>query len=96
MLPPTHLRRRRCPELPDQIAEMELVESSEWGATKRVGMSKPLHLCQGATFQLKYEDDRTGEVNGWLSRPRHRCCPGRATQPSHRRQASLAWRHFLC
>ena len=57
---PSSLRIHLCPELPDQIAEMELSESSEWGTSQRIGMSKVLYLCQGATFRLKYEDDRTG------------------------------------
>ena len=40
---------------------MELVEASEWGATKCVGSSPVLYLCQGARFRLQYDDDRTGE-----------------------------------
>ena len=43
---PCAVRVHICPELPDQIEEMQLAEDSEWGLAKRVGESQVLSLYQ--------------------------------------------------
>ena len=51
---PSTVRIHLCPELPDQIAEMELAENSEWGLSTRVGgFEQSITVIQGTYFHLK-------------------------------------------
>ncbi len=51
---PATLRLHVCPMLPAMEHELELVESSEWGLSHRVALSKVLYLWQGARLELTY------------------------------------------
>ena len=53
---PSTVRIHLCPELPDQIAEMELAENSEWGLSTRVGgFEQSITVIQGTYFHLKFQ-----------------------------------------
>jgi len=63
---PSTLRLHVCPTLPDLEREMELVENSEWGWSKCVGVSKVLYLWQGSRFALQYlEQEHTVTWHGF-------------------------------
>ena len=53
---PAPLRVVLCPDIPDQVEEMLLTQTAEWGITTRLFTSPILHLCQGARFRLTYLD----------------------------------------
>jgi len=48
------LRVHLCPETPDQVEQMRLSETCEWGLTAEIGKSKVMKLCQGTRLQLTY------------------------------------------
>ena len=51
---PSTLRVHLCPELPNQIEEMQIAESSNWGLSTCVGASKVVYLTKGVRFCLSY------------------------------------------
>ena len=53
---PSGLRVHLCPELPNQIEEMQLAESSTWGLSTCVGASQALYLTKGVRFRLQFMD----------------------------------------
>lgn len=54
---PSGVRVHLCPELPNQIEEMQLAESSSWGMATCIGASQILYLTKGVRFRLRYNDD---------------------------------------
>lgn len=49
------LRLHICLHLPDQTQEMELIQTSEWGASKCIGSTPVLKLFEGATLKFTYQ-----------------------------------------
>jgi len=55
---PTSVRLHLVPELPDQLEELELSESAEWGVSKCVGKSEILFLYQGSRFEFEVQGEK--------------------------------------
>ena len=54
---PSGLRVQLCPELPNQIEEMQVAESSRWGLSTCVGASQLLYLTKGVRFKVRFGEE---------------------------------------
>ena len=57
---PSGLRVHLCPELPNQLEEMQLAESSNWGHSTCVGASQVLYLTKGVKLKLSFDGEEPG------------------------------------
>ena len=61
---PSGLRVHLCAELPNQVDEMQLSESSTWGLSTCIGASRVLYLTKGVRFRLRFMDQE--ETFTWV------------------------------
>ena len=54
-LKPSGVRVHCCPDIPNQIHEMEFFESSNWGLATCAGASQLLYLVKGVRFKVSVQ-----------------------------------------